>query len=94
MAEIRELSELTKSDPDPLQLCNLSENLINNARKRVVILDWEREAIDSEYTDLKDGIRHLHEAIIREGDVVLDRYFEFMRKTAEINETMIKLLNR
>ena len=94
LAEIRELSELTKSDPDPLQLCNLSENLINNARKRVVILDWEREAIDSEYTDLKDGIRHLHEAIIREGDVVLDRYFEFMRKTAEINETMIKLFEQ
>lgn len=88
------MSELTKSDPDPLQLCNLSENLINNARKRVVILDWEREAIDSEYTDLKDGIRHLHEAIIREGDVVLDRYFEFMRKTAEINETMIKLFEQ
>lgn len=94
LAEIRELSELTKSDPDPLQLCSLSENLINNARKRVVITDWEREAVDRQYADLRGGVRHLHEAITREGDVILDRYFEFMRKTAEINETMIKLLEQ
>ncbi|WP_416739690.1 dermonecrotic toxin domain-containing protein [Pseudomonas sp. NFX71] len=94
LAEIRELSELTKSDPDPLQLCSLSENLINNARKRVVITDWEREAVDRQYADLRGGVRHLHEAITREGDGILDRYFEFMRKTAEINETMIKLLEQ
>lgn len=94
LAEIRELNELTKSDPDPLQLCSLSENLINNARKRVVITDWEREAVDRQYADLRGGVRHLHEAITREGDVILDRYFEFMRKTAEINETMIKLLEQ
>ncbi len=94
LAEIRELNELTKSDPDPLQLCSLSENLINNARKRVVITDWEREAVDRQYADLRGGVRHLHEAITREGDGILDRYFEFMRKTAEINETMIKLLEQ
>ncbi|MVV49292.1 hypothetical protein EJA72_13750 [Pseudomonas sp. PB120] len=94
LAEIRELSELTKSDPDPLQLCSLSENLINNARKRIVIADWEREAAELQYSDLKNGVGHLHDAIIREGDVVLDRYFEFMRKTSDINETMIRLLDQ
>ena len=94
LAETRELSELRKSDPDPVQLCSLSENLINNTRKRIVIADWEREAAELKYADLRNGVEHLREAIISEGDVVLDRYFEFMRKTAEINETMIKLFEQ
>ena len=94
LAEIRELGDLTKSEPDPVRLCSLLENLINNTRKQLVIADWEREAVDQTYEDLRNGIQHLHEAIISEGDVVLDRYFELMRKTAEINETMIKLLEQ
>jgi hypothetical protein len=94
LAEIRELSELTKSDPDPVQLCSLSENLINNTRKQIVIADWEREAADRQYADLRNGVGHLHETLKTEGTVVLDRYFEFMRKTSEINETMIKLFEQ
>ena len=94
LAEKRELAELTKSDPDPVQLCNLSENLINNARKRIVIADWEREAVNQTYADLRNGVGHLHDALIREGDAVLDRYFEFMRKTSDINESMIKCLDQ
>ncbi|TBN39188.1 hypothetical protein EYC95_21125 [Pseudomonas sp. BGI-2] len=94
LVEIRELGELTKSDPDPVQLCSLSENLINNTRKQIVIADWEREAADRQYADLRNGVGHLHEALKTEGTVVLERYFEFMRKTSDINETMIKLLEQ
>ncbi|MHC8314197.1 dermonecrotic toxin domain-containing protein [Pseudomonas sp. LB3P31] len=94
LAEIRELSELTKSDADPVRLCSVLQNLINNNRKQVVIADWEREAVEQKYEELRSGIRHLHEAIIGEGDVVLDRYFEFMGKTSEINEKLIKYIDQ
>lgn len=94
LAEIRELSDLTKSDADPVQLCSLSENLINNTRKQIVITDLGREALDRHYADLKKGIGHLHGALKNEGTGLLDRYFDYMRLTSEINETMIKLFEQ
>ncbi|ATE77400.1 dermonecrotic toxin domain-containing protein [Pseudomonas frederiksbergensis] len=90
LAEIREKIALSKTDPDPNLQRSLLENLINNARKRIVIADREREATHRTYADLTRGIEHLREAIKDKGNVVLDRYFEFMRRTSEVNETMIR----
>ncbi|MGO4368386.1 dermonecrotic toxin domain-containing protein [Pseudomonas sp. PAB10] len=90
IAEIKEISTLKKTDPDNQLLCNLLENIINNARKQVVIADLDRAANSRNYADLSGGVRQLYEALNAEGLVVMDRYFDYVRKTSEINETMIK----
>lgn len=90
IAELKELSTLKKVDPDPARLSNLLENSINNARKRLVMVDVEREAINRYYIDFSSGADRLNAALATEGLQIMNRYYEFMRKTAEINESMIK----
>lgn len=93
LAETKELSDLTGTPPNQQLLCNLLENLINNGRKRVVLADLDRDAINQEYAEFSSGARHIFQTLTVEGRAVVDRYFDFMRKTSEINETMITNLD-
>lgn len=90
IAELKEMAVLTKSDPNYPKLCALLENSINNARKRIVLADMEREATHRNYPDFSSGIDQLYAAFATEGIAIMDRYFDFMHKTSEINETMIR----
>lgn len=90
LAESKELSGLTDVPMNHQLLSSLLENIINNERKRIVIADYERSALNLSYSHYNSGVEQLYEALRNEGEVVVERYFEFMRKTSDVNETMIR----
>ncbi|MGF6129154.1 hypothetical protein QF019_004382 [Pseudomonas frederiksbergensis] len=89
IAGTREKSALTDLPLDLTLISGLLENIIRNARKRVVIADMERDTANTDYSDYRSGPDKIHELLKAEGDVVVTRYFKFMEKNREINETMI-----
>ncbi|WP_213938209.1 DUF6543 domain-containing protein [Pseudomonas sp. dw_612] len=90
IAGLKELSALTDVPPDHSLISDLLEFIIKNTRKRVVIADLERLAAEKKYSDFNKGEQQIHDAMQAEGMAVVERYFEYMRETSEINESMIK----
>ncbi|MGF6208985.1 dermonecrotic toxin domain-containing protein [Pseudomonas frederiksbergensis] len=90
VAGLKEKSQLTGQPVDYQLLSNVLENIINNVRKRIVIADFDREAANVGYSEYSSGTEQVYEALKSEGDVVVGRYFDFMRRISDINETMIE----
>ena len=91
LAEIRKLDEL-RGDPDTTQLqCDLLNNLVNNARARIAIAGLDLEATERNYPHSNSNAVQIYTAMHTEGTVVVDGLLEYMDKSSEIYETLIKL---
>ena len=90
IAETKEISILTDTPPNNQLLCGLLENIINNVRKQLVMADLDRDANNLAYTEFSSGVQQVFATLKIEGPTMVDRYFDFMRKTSDINESMIK----
>lgn len=86
---LKEMSRLTDTPMDYSMLCNVLGNIIKNVRKRIVKADDARMAANDSYSEFTGGVQLLYDALSVEGEAVVKRYFDFMRKTDAINETMI-----
>lgn len=86
---LRETSELTDFPLDHSLVCKVLGNIIKNIRKRIVKADDARIAANARYNEFASNVQQLYEALSIEGESVVQRYFDFIRKTNEINETMI-----
>ena len=89
IAGTREVSVLTDLPLDLSLLSGLLGNLVRNLRKRVVMADLERGAVSLEYSEFLGGPQAIQDALTAEGDVVVNRYFEFTEKVRDINDTQI-----
>ncbi|MFJ7792997.1 dermonecrotic toxin domain-containing protein [Pseudomonas sp. NPDC096950] len=87
---LRETSELTDFPLDHSLICDVLGNIIKNIRKRIVKADDARTAANIRYNEFASNVQQLYEALANEGEAVVRRYFEFIRETSEINETMIR----
>lgn len=87
---LKETSELTEFPLDHSLICTAQGNIIKNIRKRIVKADDARTAANAKYNEFASSVQQLYEALTLEGEPVVQRYFDFIRQTADINETMIR----
>ncbi|KPN91056.1 dermonecrotic toxin domain-containing protein [Pseudomonas nunensis] len=87
---LKETNELTDFPLDYSLICTVLGNIIKNIRKRIVKADDARTAANAKYNEFASNLQQLYEALSIEGEPVVQRYFDFIRKTSEINETMIR----
>ncbi|MDN3223084.1 dermonecrotic toxin domain-containing protein [Pseudomonas nunensis] len=87
---LRETSALTDAPLDHSLVCDVLGNIIKNIRKRIVKADDARTAANARYSEFASNVQQLYEALSIEGQAVVTRYFDFIRTTGEINETMIR----
>ncbi|EJM68975.1 hypothetical protein PMI29_02115 [Pseudomonas sp. GM49] len=91
LAETKELITLG-GDANATQLkCDLLENLVNNARAQITIAGLDLEAAKCKYTHSNSNAAQLATALLTEGTVVVDGLLEYMGKSCEIYETVLKL---
>lgn len=91
IAALKEIAALKKAELPQPRMAALLENTINNVRKRIVTADMDRQANVSNYPEFNNGLERMDAALFDGGVAARDRYLEFLRKTADINDTMIKL---
>lgn len=91
LAETRKLDEL-RVDPYTTQLqCDLLNSLVNNVRALIAIAGLDLEATERNYPPSNSNALQIYTAMHTEGTVVVDGLLEYMGKSSEIYETLIKL---
>ncbi|MFS2199229.1 hypothetical protein ACCD00_11975 [Pseudomonas sp. Pseusp3] len=91
LAETRKLDEL-RVDPYTTQLqCDLLNSLVNNVRALIAIAGLDLEATERNYPHSNSNALQIYTAMHTEGTVVVDGLLEYMGKSSEIYETLIKL---
>jgi hypothetical protein len=86
---IKEKSALTGRPVDEEMRSVLLGNIIKNERKRIVMADHDRQAANANSTEFSN-VGRLYDALSGGDNGLLERYFDFVRTTSEINEVMIK----
>jgi len=87
---LKETTALTDLPLDHSLVSASLSNIVKNIRKRIVKADDARNAAQVHYKEFASNVQQLYEALALEGQAVVTRYFDFIRKTDEINETMIR----
>ena len=91
IAELKEVAILKKAEPDHSKIASLLENSINNVRKRNVLADLDRQAMQRRYAEFNQNPQQVAVTLLSGSAATRTRYLDFLRETAAINETMITL---
>lgn len=90
LEEAKELAALQTSPPPTSQLRSLLNQIILNTRQAIVVSELFRQELDAAHREFTISADSRVAAFRTQGQQGIDRYMEYLKRTADMNETQAK----